>query len=136
MRNIKFRVWDKSSKIMGSIRSIRGNFSQFSYVDYHPLLGLLPVKNREICHVELLQFTGLKDKYGVEIYEGDVISIGCSKTHPELDLVVVCRNFDTAAFACRLPHEKEPYSDHLFGINSGEVIGNIYENPELLEQQS
>lgn len=72
-----------------------------------------------------LQFTGLKDKNGKEIYEGDILVDNC---------IIVWRD-DLASFAIR----KDGWMyDHYFGeaIDAGrcEVIGNIYENKELMNQ--
>ncbi len=87
------------------------------------------------------QFTGLYDKNGREIYEGDILRIyGLSKTEkmleqPEIDVV----NFDRGAFvfAPSLKHRgltlDKMFERHKAATMYLEVIGNIYETPELLE---
>ena len=109
-RVIKFRVWDKNENTM----IIPGFISNS------------PEWNEEKGRV-LIQYTGLKDKNGKEIYEGDIIQ-------DEFD-----RKFyvywvsNEARFAIRQKNRK---SEYFMVINhlKIEVIGNIYENP-LLEEQ-
>ena len=86
-------------------------------------------------HLELMQCTGLKDKNGKLIYEGDVVedvNIGCVATIEYLpytySLMVHIRRMDdyiTIENICFTEAEGTPF----------EVIGNIYENPELLEDK-
>jgi len=102
MREIKFRAWEYLNK-----EKTRGQM-----IDFFPYAGD-GVKRDDIV---LMQFTGLKDKNGKEIYEGDVVwDLGRS-------LEVKIPNFFV-----------ENFDDGDFRKNgTGEVIGNIYENPELL----
>ena len=125
MREIKFRVWDKESKEMLSDVSL-WNDDFTSYLNEH--IEYLQDK----C--ELMQYTGLKDKNGIEIYEGDIVKIGIDfgyGTQPLVGEVL----FDKCSFVYR---HKSQGDLSLFGIDSNdwcEVIGNIYENPELLESK-
>lgn len=84
--------------------------------------------------IELLQFTGLKDKNGKEIYEGDIIQFShmdIEKPQPVLPVVwdeiacgFVCRNSETSRGVDMASH---------YDTISGEIIGDIYQNPELLK---
>ncbi len=102
MRKIKFRQWDKRNK--------RFHHFGFSLDDYFMFTS--PVNPcRENYPVS--QYTGLKDLKGVEIYEGDVVYIcGCGKTLIEFPFLDVY---------------EAGFEDDI-----GEIVGNIYENPELL----
>ena len=83
-----------------------------------------------IEHGELLQYVGRKDKHGKKIYEGDIVNwfddLG-NHNHP---FVV---EYDDAHFVLTLPGEK--YDWYLGEKKELEVIGNIYENPELLQRK-
>jgi len=82
-----------------------------------------------------MQSTGLKDKNGKEIFEGDVVQYQNTKV-PSADSKGVIRYFDNwAMFGIDIEHN-EPRALFFNGLAdhiSLEVIGNIYENPELLE---
>jgi uncharacterized phage protein (TIGR01671 family) len=108
MRSIKFRAWDKTNKrfVFNLLYRIDGNG------DFH--------ESNTLC-----QFTGLLDKNGVEIYEGDIVNS---------TLFGICQvvYFKNAFITQSDDGSYSRSSKYLHGDNC-EVIGNIYENPELLE---
>jgi uncharacterized phage protein (TIGR01671 family) len=129
MREIKFRAWQKHHKRMLEVVNIdfRNNLLTADYGE-----GVAPRLNTfDIEDFKVMQHTGLKDKNGKEIYEGDIVdSWSGLDTHkmyirevvkkeeePRLDF-----NPSTGFTLCK-------GNEHLF-----EVIGSIYENPELLEE--
>lgn len=111
MRDIKFRAWDKKFKKMVGLKGVQDFFSIRS--------DGLPSND----NYELMQYTGLKDKNGKEIYEGDIV-----KDKYGLKIVY----FSKGAFYLQDHDVLYWLHDYNFYI---EVIGTIYENPELLEDK-
>mgnify|MGYP001593996406 CR=1 FL=1 len=145
MREIKFKVWHRENKKMfwfdlrwGTKQSMGAGWLSVLPDGHEREYGIDDKRlliDPEDC--EIMQFTGLKDKNGKEIYEGDIISLvpvdhplaivkGVVRWHPELALFEVeCYSYD-ATFTV--------YSKQVDGKNTNrEVIGNIYSNPELLK---
>ena len=73
------------------------------------------------------QFTGLKDKNGVEIYEGDVCKNDIWWDKPRII------GFNCLGTVCSIDEEGSEWSFHIDTTADIEVIGNIHENPELLK---
>lgn len=109
MREIKFRVWHNGLKYIG-IPSI-GSFNDIND----------EISNHQEDGYTWMQYTGLKDKNGVEIYEGDIVKGNYLRGIGEIKWNDKFCKFDIS---------------HRMNISPSdefEVIGNIYENPELLE---
>jgi uncharacterized phage protein (TIGR01671 family) len=132
-RVIKYRAWDKLSNCMRKVRRIdfySDDLIANCYTDKDDQIPL-SVKARE---VELMQFTGLHDKSGTEVFEGDILK------DPELPDIPKTVNQNKsgewvghapAGTGLRLNISRAYTSWSMF--KRCEVIGNIYENPELLE---
>ena len=123
MRKIKFRAWHKEEKIMGEVLGIDILHKEifFSNEDAD-CYGHTDFKD-----IELMQYTGLKDKNGKEIYEGDIV-IHYSKMHK------IIFNAEEARFVLR---DDEFELEIPFTNNNNkrmEIVGNIYENPELIKE--
>jgi uncharacterized phage protein (TIGR01671 family) len=118
MRELKFRFYDhKLSKDM---------IYQQSYETRNVIFNKWEITPK--CS-PLMQYTGLKDKNGREIYEGDII---LGDSYGEYPLIIKWDN-EYTGFYCHDPKGNE--DDHLNMIEAanGKIIGNIYENPELIK---
>ena len=123
MREIKFRAWDKENEKMMKVSSLHLENKEIS-VKENGTFRLFRMQ-------DLMQFTGIKDKNGKEIYENDLIS--CNKYK---NIVVFFENGcfkvkylrnSTTTITCTLNSFLEKYKC--------KISGNIYEHPELLEEQ-
>ncbi len=119
MREIKFRNWDEHHKTMtydvipvGQIAYVKSDEAEWD--NTLTLVGPSSI---------LMQYTGLKDKKGVELYEGDILA-------PGLEV----KWSDTKAQFVVIMEFMEFFGKHEFSLErmTTEAIGNIYKNPELL----
>lgn len=110
MKEIKFRAWDGNKMYLLSFEEI----IQRGHVNYP-----------EILEGNIMQFTGLKDKNGKEIYEGDIIT--SSVWEGEKFLI----SWDEINCQFAMDVIGKDYSETLHSDDINEVIGNIYENREL-----
>ena len=132
MREIKFRGWERELQMMVYDTELGGWIFEY---DGNPVRAVNQMINEEDYFYDLMQYTGLKDKNGVEIYEGDILSTDLSRPY----LIVEFRN---GAFMYQCHDGGRNYFDFMEPANERlksntkyhEVIGNIYENPELLER--
>lgn len=123
MREIKFRAWNVASARMYSNDSIKA-------------LGNLQ-KLLTLNHVIVMQYTGLKDIDGKEIYEGDILSTKVfidGKWEDSIEPVI----FRDGCFALDWSFSKDgSYWEILTKeIEGKKILGNIYENSDLLERSA
>lgn len=122
----KFRAWDGQDMVMRDVEQLRFAHNSNNHVVYITIDAEEWATGPALI---LMQSTGLKDKNGVEIFEGDVLTSNvqpCKMVNPIKDgYGVVC--FENGMF-------KLGAISLVTFIIKMEVIGNIYENPELLEQ--
>ena len=122
MREIKFRVWDNDEKIIKKVESINfplgGESSSKTVCVYN---------EEEYCYewvydYELMQYTGIKDKNNKEIYEGDIVEF---YSNVEDEIITEKVEYHFGIYRA---------GDYFVGkiYNKCEVIGNIYENKDLL----
>lgn len=124
MREIKFKLWHKG-------------FKKFFTTNYSDQISMMPDGNIfwmgecETDNFTILQYTGLKDKNGKEIYEGDIVRGKYGKNG-------IVKNYEIrwliGHFAA-VDRNNITGDEHYYpiGLLEGEVIGNIYENKHLFE---
>ena len=156
MREIKFRAWHKKVKDMFPVRTLDVFGSLVCFVTREQYekhkdkkwgiwfpsevtFGQTPPYN-----YELMQYTGIKDKNSKEIYEGDLVQVctwddtGINQTLDLREVTYVFRtdiyNLGAFSLACRKEIKKVDLSleEMVQAQKEIEVVGNIYENPELL----
>lgn len=123
MRDIKFRVRNLKHNLFEDLSDILITFDNAGCEIY-------TYEGSVLDGYELNQYTGLKDKNGKEIYEGDICKYVCGKSEWIAEVV-----FHYGMFT--FPIKEKPLGRYVYIHNvlerELEVIGNIYENPELLE---
>lgn len=121
-REIKFRAWDKLNSKMLEVSTIDFRTMNVSY-SYHSNGH----RNESIVDPILMQFTGLKDKNGKEIYDGDILESKGTR----VKIIWSNKDFQGIGFwAIKADGDNEVNIHHF--VTYGEVIGNIYENPDLI----
>ena len=140
MKEIKFRAWDKDNQRMVNeiVPMPHGNGANKPVYDNRNVRDVKWIvggtdsvckKMWEPWHIPnciVMQYTGLKDKNGKEIYEGDVINANITEHHlPTMGSVVFDDHFLFYA------NKNEAGNTPLFKLDQIEIIGNIYENPEF-----
>ena len=134
MREIKFRAWDGEHLLKDFL--VAG-------AEFCNAIGVLQdeefaKKNYHVKEWKLMQYTGLKDKNGKEIYEGDIVKysdpledgIAIIEQHKHFDIIP----YLVLRYIVNTPGTGDYNFDYLSGgpNHDYEVIGNIHENPELL----
>ena len=129
----KFRVWDKELQTMLDVSLI--DFKKGVLVGEHWEFG--ETNFLSFDEIVLMQSTGLFDRNGKEVFEGDIITNGqnvmCMKRHNTLGFYVEKKGKVEFIADCAVLEEFEEDAKEI--ADSLEIIGNIYENPELLEEK-
>ena len=137
MREIEFRAYIKDLNKIFNVKEIDLIFKMIWFEEQNKPRDTM----RMIDQCELMQYTGLKDKNGTKIFEGDIVEFNRHRKLPNhtVEPILVKFNNRNCAF------ELYPYGKNLTTGGGGrllqldmmsecEVIGNIYDNPELLEK--
>ena len=133
---LKFRAWDKNTNDMVDVKTIdlEKDGSIGCIVDYNGI-------NLDVSECVLMQSTGLKDKNGVEIFEGDILKI-IEVTNEGISEYITDVIWEDCSFVFK--SDGVDSYDSFLGSFSGDpnktyplfellVIGNVWDNPELLE---
>ncbi|AAO36633.1 YopX family protein (endogenous virus) [Clostridium phage phiCTC2B] len=127
-REVKFRAWDKELNMMVYTKE------QTGHIEYNtnPADTINIILNQDDYGYVFMQYTGLKDKNEKEIYEGDIIK----KSNRSSNLYEIIYQDSIACFRCKvIKGDIKSFPCLNIGtVRNCEVIGNIYENPELLEE--
>lgn len=132
----KFRVWDKNTEDVVYVKTIdlEKDGSIGCIVDYNGI-------NLDMTECVIMQSTGLKDKNGVDIFEGDILKI-IEVTNEGISEYITDVIWEDCSFVFK--SDGVDYYDSFLGSFSGDpnktyplfellVIGNVWDNPELLE---
>lgn len=127
-REIKFRAWDKEKKQMISLRDFDTSYAEGAHLIFgcEAYDHCYPDDVKLLSEYELMQFTGLKDKNGKEIYEGDIVRCGNYQAEIIFNKNIASFRIQYTALSGNLAN------DVIYG-HDWEVIGNVFENTELLK---
>ena len=132
MREIKFRVWDTENKEMLRVQEL-----DFEDTFYGGRLSIRTEQYNDYFDIEdmiLMQYTGLHDKNGKEIWEGDIVN--CQTKYGKAKAIIKFIDGKFVAYwDSKITHPKNGHHITCYDINKRfEVIGNIYDNKELLNE--
>ena len=143
-REVKFRIWDKTSNRM----LYQDDFERVELDTKNKMVTLIAEEESDKSHyvldyedgieAEIMQYTGLKNNNdGTELYEGDILESPLWEGEP-YEIVFKDQAFKARDIRKKIVHDSDLFftlDDLLSGCagDTFKVIGNIYENPELLE---
>ena len=151
MREIKFRAFLKKNKIVEkkyvkkdvlTLIEVEKGLYDVVALDFQDKEAKLYDWDRQVefkvsfSEIELLQYTGEKDKNGKEIYDGYIVSVKYLYDKRTTDRVQVVWREDKASFGLKSLKGLTNEVYELYQVTAEhnlEIIGNIYENPELLK---
>ncbi len=131
----KFRAWDKENKCMVYQEDMNGHMINkpywFSLSECEVELLIYDKDYKAYCRInaDIMEYTGLKDINGIGIYVGDIVERRFMNLIDGAEFIGVVKKYDGSYY---IDNDKEAYP--LFHeIDEIEILGNIYENSELLE---
>lgn len=136
-REIKFRIWDKSFK-----KFLEDDYESKNVIDRDGKLFMYVLSEtfrdlyfyKSLKNIEISEYTGLKDKNGKEIYEGDILKYNFPYDRRLKHISPVTYLETQASFGIKDIYGNEIPLYRITANNYFEVVGNIYENKNLLEE--
>ena len=137
-REIKFRIWDKSFK-----KFLEDDYESKNVIDRDGKLFMYVLSEtfrdlyfyKSLKNIEISEYTGLKDKNGKKIYEGDILKYNFPYDGRLKHISPVTYLETQASFGIKDIYGNEIPLYRITANNYFEVIGNIYENEELLKSE-
>lgn len=134
-REHKFRAWDKKNK-----EWFKTELSFYGFHIFGECMLVCPPRLYDLEHLEISQGTGLKDKDGKEIYEGDIIKIDAVGIYKEGIGKIIWKEWESTNdlkfnwMRVQAGWTIETKCHQIWTERTIEIIGNIYENPELIKE--
>ena len=134
MRETKFRAWLKEEEKMVNVETMDFTDKTIRCLKKNEFINAYLLRRVSFDDVELMQYTGLRDKNGKEIYEGDIIKykFPYDKRIKHISPVKFLETEASFGIKDRYGNEIPLYT--ISANNYFEVIGNIYKNKNLLEE--
>ena len=129
MREIKFRAWLKEDKKMENVKTMDFTDKTIRCLKKNEFINAYLLRRVSFDDVELMQYTGVKDKNGKEIYEGDIVILNDAE---EENRCIVKYKYGSYILV------DGDLREDLSNVEAKflEVVGNIYENKNLLEENN
>ncbi len=132
-RDIRFRAWSSELNAMSNpfpFESIRNDVSETGFLRAYVLLKVavkITLRSAYLDQCDVMQFTGLQDGSGVDIFEGDLFCYGALPDIFKIEFVDGCFSYNSK-ISGYIPLKNLAKN----GINQIRIVGNIHENPELI----
>ena len=138
MLEIKFKIWDNHNKRICPINvdcysiSFHGDVWTISCGEFYDYT-CYPFARLDDSRFKMLQYSGLKDKRGREIYESDILCVQTNDDPEDLEWEIVEVKFKNGCFWIGGNFNQPLYEITVNDKVDGEIIGNIFDSPELLK---